>query len=99
MIRLDGGVYSLTTGNLILNSKVAQLKKKLDTINNCDKAGLKELFKKALVEQNIDSESTGNMGLIEMARKSGNKLAYQFDKVNDQYSYYMLTIKVEEQFD
>jgi hypothetical protein len=99
MIRLDGGVYSLTTGNLILNTKVAQLKEKLDTINNCDRAGLKELFKKALVEQNIDSESTGNMGLIEMARKSGNKLAYQFDKVNDQYSYYILTNKVEEHFD
>ena len=96
MIRLNGGIYSLTTGNLILNDKVAPLKEKLDTINSCDKVGLKELFKKALIEQSIDSESTGNMGLIEMARKSGNKLLYQFDKVNDQYSYYMLTIKVEE---
>ncbi len=98
MIRLTGGIYSLTTGNLILNDKVAQLKEKLDTINSCDKAGLKELFKKALVEQNIDSNSTGNMGLIEMARKSGNKLVYQFDNINDQYSYYLLTIKVEENF-
>jgi hypothetical protein len=99
IIRLDGGVYSLTTGNLILNTKVAQLKEKLDTINNCDRAGLKELFKKALIEQNIDSESTGNMGLIEMARKSGNKLSYQFDKVNDKYSYYILTNKIEEHSD
>jgi hypothetical protein len=98
MIRLTGGIYSLTTGNLILNDKVAQLKEKLDTINSCDKAGLKELFKKSLVEQNIDSNSTGNMGLIEMARKSGNKLVYQFDNINDQYSYYLLTIKVEENF-
>lgn len=96
MIRLTGGIYSLTTGNLILYDKVAPLKEKLDTINSCDRAGLKELFKKALVEQNINSDSTGNMGLIEMARKSGNKLVYQFDKINDQYSYYMLTIKVEE---
>jgi hypothetical protein len=99
MIRLTGGIYSLTTGNLILNDKIAPLKEKLDTINSCDKAGLKELFKKALIEQRIDSGSTGNMGLIDMARKSGNKLLYQFDKVNDQYSYYMLTINVEERFD
>jgi len=96
MIRLDGHVYSLTTGNLILNDKVAALKEKLDTINQYDKAGLKELFKKVLEDQSIDSDSTGNMGLIEMARKSGNKLIYQFDRVNDQYSYYMLTVKVEE---
>jgi Family of unknown function (DUF6272) len=99
MIRLTGGIYSLTTGNLILNDKVASLKEKLDTINSFDKTGLKELFKKSLVEQRIDSDSTGNMGLIEVARKSGNKLSYQFDKVNDKYSYYMLTINVEERFD
>jgi len=99
MIRLDGRIYSLTTGNLIPNDKIAALKEKLDTINQYDKPGLKELFKKALEVQSIDSESTGNMGLIEMARKSGNKLIYQFDKVNDQYSYFMLTVKVEEHFD
>ena len=99
MIRLDTGIYSLTTGNLLLNEKVLPLKEKLDEINSCDKAGLKELFKKALIEQDINSEGTGNMGLIDMARKSGNKLLYQFDKVNDQYSYYTLTIKVEEQLD
>jgi hypothetical protein len=98
MIRLNAGIYSLTTGNLILNDKVAPLKEKLDEINSCDKAGIKELFKKALIEQDINSEGTGNMGLIEMARKSGNKLLYQFDKVNDQYAYYTLTIKIEEHF-
>lgn len=99
MIRLNGRIYLLTTGNLIPNDKVAALKEKLDTINKYDKAGLKELFKKALVDQSFDSESTGNLGLIDMARKSGNKLLYQFDKVNDQYSYYMLTVKVDEPSD
>jgi Family of unknown function (DUF6272) len=99
MIRLTGHIYLVTTGNLIENEKVAALKEKLDIINNCDRESLKELFKNALIGQDINSESTGNMGLIEMARKSGNKLVYQFDKVNAQYSYYMLTIKVEERTD
>jgi hypothetical protein len=99
MIRFEGGVYTLTTGNLILNQKVASLKEKLDKINSYDKTGLKEFFKLSLIEQNINSESTGNMGLIEMARKSGHKLDYLFDKVNNQYSYFMLTIKVEENSD
>jgi hypothetical protein len=99
MIRLNSRIYSITTGNLIPNNKVNALKEKLDAINKHDKAGLKELFKKALEDQNVESESTGNMGLIEMARKSGNKLKYQFDKVNDQYSYYMLTVNVEERYE
>jgi hypothetical protein len=99
MIRLNDRIYSVITGNLIPNNKVNALKEKLDTINKIDKEGLLELFKKALEDQSIDSDSTGNMGLIEMARKSGNKLEYQFDKINDQYSYYTLTVNVEEQFD
>lgn len=99
MIRLTGGVYSVTTGNLITNDNIGALKEKLDKINDCDKPCLKELFKQALMEQSIQSDSTGNMGLIEMAKKSGNKLQYQFDKVNDQYSFFTLTIRVEETLD
>ncbi len=96
MIRMENKVYSLTTGNLILNSKVEHLKEKLDTINKYDKVGLKELFRKSLSGQSINTESTGNMGLIDMARKSGSKLDYQFEKINDLYSYYTLNVKVKD---
>jgi hypothetical protein len=95
MIRLVDKVYLLTTGNLVLNSKVDQLKRKLDTINKYDKLGLKDLFTQSLSAQTIRSDSTGNMGLIEMARKSGSKLTYQFETVNELYSYYTLTVRVE----
>jgi hypothetical protein len=48
----------------------------------------------SLVHQNIHDDTTGNMGLIEMARKSRNKLQYHFGKVNDSYYYYALKIIV-----
>ncbi len=99
MIRLIDKEFSLTTGNLILNDKVEHLKEKLDTINKYDKIGLKELFRKSLSGQTISTDSTGNMGLIDMARKSGSKLVYQFEKLNDTYSYYTLTVKVEDRTD
>lgn len=97
MIRFENKTYSLTTGNLILNDKVPHLKEKLEIINQYDKVGLKELFRKSLSDQSINPESTGSMGLIDMARKSGSKLVYEFEKINDQYSYYTLTVKVEDQ--
>ncbi|MGD0756701.1 MAG: SiaB family protein kinase [Bacteroidales bacterium] len=95
LIRLEDDVYTLTTGNLILNENVEDLKGKLDIINKFDKVGLKELFRKSLSGQTISSNSTGNMGLIDMARKSGSKLVYQFEQINELYSYYVLTVKVE----
>ncbi|MBK8881506.1 MAG: hypothetical protein IPN67_03730 [Bacteroidales bacterium] len=96
MIKLTEKSYSLTTGNLILSSQVDHLKEKIDIINKYDKEGLKEFFIKSLSGQTINTDSTGNMGLIDMARKSGSRLKYQFEKVNDLYSYYIITVKVSE---
>jgi hypothetical protein len=96
IISLEDKVYSLTTGNLILNLKVDQLKEKLDTINEYDKVGLKELFRKTLSGNYDEPDNNGDIGLIDMARKSGSKLVYQFDEINDLYSYYTLKVKVED---
>ncbi len=96
IISLEDRIYSLTTGNLILNTEVDNLKKKLDTINKYDRVGLKELFRKSLSDNSEKADSTGNMGLIDMARKSGSKLIYKFEEINDLYSYYTLTVKVED---
>ena len=94
MIRYENNNFLLSTGNLILNSQIDNLKEKLETVNRYDKVGLKELFRESLSEQDISSNSTGNMGLIDMARKSGSKLIYQFETVNDNYSYFTLSIRI-----
>lgn len=96
MIKLADSIYSVTTGNLILNSRISLLKEKIDLINKHDKKGLREFFVNSLSGQTTDSDSTGNMGLIDMARKSGSKLIYQFEKLNDLYSYYIVTVNITE---
>ncbi len=96
MIKLMNKTYSITTGNLILHSQISNLKEKIDIINKYDKLGLKDLFVQSLSGQTIQSDSTGNMGLIDMARKSGSLLDYQFEKVNELYSYYIVTVNITE---
>jgi len=96
IVRIEDDKFLLTTGNLVLNDRVDDLKEKLKYINNHDKEGLRNLFFTSLSEQSIETDSTGNMGLISMARKSGSKLIYEFEKVNETYSYFMLTVRIEE---
>jgi hypothetical protein len=96
MIRVAGNGYSLSTGNLILNSDVKNLRELIEQVNSHDKPGLNDLLKRSLEDQNPEIESTGNMGLIEMAKKSGTKLRYEFEGINDLYSYYTLTVEVDE---
>ncbi len=97
MIRYEYHTFILTTGNIIFNSEVNELRAKLDSINMSDNAGLKDLYVQSLSGQTIDTDSTGNLGLIEIARKSGKRLEYRFEKINESYSYYTLTVQVEAQ--
>lgn len=95
ILRLEDGKFVLTTGNLISDSRIGELKQKIDDINSFGQNDLKTLFYAALSAQSIETDSTGNMGLISMARKSGGRLEYQFNRVNEEYSYFMLTVRVE----
>jgi len=95
MIRTEKDCYIITSGNLIQNSDIASLKKKLDMVNDHDNEGLKKLLHTGLKEQDMNIESTGYLGLLEIARHSGDKLRYEFTHVNEEYSYYVITIKVK----
>ncbi len=94
MIRNTGKTYIITSGNLIRSRDIDHLKQKLDMVNRYDEEGLKLLLRTALMGQDMKEASTGYMGLLEMARRSGNKLDYQFEEVNEDYSYYTLTVRV-----
>jgi hypothetical protein len=85
----------LTTGNLIQNSEIPSLMIKLKTVNKYDKRGLKELYRISLAGEDLKAEQTGILGLIDIARKSGHKLDYEFEKVNKDFSYYVLSVQVD----
>ena len=95
MIISESKGMRLTTGNLIKNTKVSSMEERLKTVNTFDKQGLKDLYRNSLAGKNLKAEHTGIMGLIDIARKSGHKLEYQFEEVNDEYSYYVLSVLVD----
>jgi len=95
LIRNTPSSYIITSGNLIRNADVDHLKRKLDLVNKHDEEGLRKLLHSALEEQDMKQASTGYMGLLEMARRSGSKLEYNFDKVSEEFSYYVLTVRVK----
>ncbi|MFZ0283482.1 MAG: SiaB family protein kinase, partial [Bacteroidales bacterium] len=96
MVRIEDQKFLISTGNLIHNMNIRNLRGKLDNINSYDRSELKDLFFKSLSVQTVESDSTGNMGLIAVARKAGSKLNYRFEPVNELFSYFMLAVKVED---
>jgi hypothetical protein len=97
MIGKEDGEYFVTTGNPIANLKIDNLRSKLEIINSLDKDGLKELYKKAILESEISEKGGAGLGFIDMARKSGNKLEFDFTKISDTYSFFSLQCKISKQ--
>lgn len=94
MIRQTPASFVITSGNLIRKSEMDHLRQKLEMVNRYDEEGLKKLLKVALEGQDMTRLSTGYMGLLEMARRSGCKLRYEFEDINEDYGYYVLTVRI-----
>ena len=59
------------------------------------KNGLKQMYKKQINEGKISSRGGAGLGLIDIARKSGQKLKYQFLDLNNNYYFFILEIEVD----
>ena len=86
--------YNIITGNYILTKNVDTLKGKLDKVNSMDKEQLKEYYKQILSEGEFSAKGGGGLGMIDIARKSGQKLNYSFKLIDPTYSFFSLNIKI-----
>ncbi len=89
-IQKNGERYFISTGNLVANDKIPALQDKLETINALDQEDLKKFHREMLAAGSMSDKGGAGLGLIEMSRKSGNKLIYSFEKIDDQFTYFYL---------
>ncbi len=94
IIQNQGTHYYITTGNPILKTGIPALTRQLDKINSLSPDDLKIFYKEVLNDNIISNKGGAGLGLIEMARKSGNKLDYGFSDINSNYSYFYMGTKV-----
>lgn len=87
--------YVIKTKNVIQNEFIDNLKIKVDRINQLDKEGLKKHYEQVILEGEISSKGGAGLGLIDIALKSNNKLEYKFEAIDDQYSFFILQVKVD----
>lgn len=94
MIAKNATGYSIITGNFINNQNVEGLKTRLEEINKMSKADLKELYKSVLNNGMMSEKGGGGLGMIDIARKAGDKLDFGFIPFDDNNSFFSLNVKV-----
>ena len=89
--------YYIQTGNFITSDHLATLLSKVDALNQMDELQLKTLYQQRLSAAVISEKGTAGLGLIDMARKSGNKLEYWVSEINPNYSFLCVQIKINKE--
>jgi hypothetical protein len=90
----QNGKFFISSGNIIANKRINNLKKRLDRINDLDHEGLKSEYAEILDKEKLSVEEGAGLGLITIALRSGNKIKYNFTYLDDRHSYYEMKIDV-----
>ena len=88
--------FRISTGNFIKSDKSKILKEKIDKINSLSKEELKDFYKFVLNNQSFSEKGGGGLGLIDIARKTGNKLEYNFYDYNKDFDFFNLNVFINE---
>ncbi len=89
--------YNVITGNVVKREKMAGLKSTLEHINSLDKEGLSAAYKQQIMEGRISEKGGAGLGFIDIAKKSGNKIAYQFKELNDDFVFFIIITTISRE--
>jgi hypothetical protein len=97
MIGASNQGYSITTGNYIDTERVSGFSGLLKRINSLTADELKQLYKDVLNNDQRSDKGGGGLGMIDIARKTGKKLNYDFIPVTENLSFFSLNINIDNQ--
>ena len=97
LISKKEGKYTITTGNLIKTKSKAELENKMQKINSMNTSDLREFARYIRKNFALSEKGGANLGLVEMAKRSGSKLIYGFEDFDDIFSFFYFSIQLDLQ--
>lgn len=90
----DEGNYHIVCGNYIEEKGIEIIKKIINEINALKKDEIKEKYKSILLQNNVTFNAEAQLGILDMAIKSGNKLEYEFHPAANNVSFFIIKIQI-----
>ena len=86
--------YFVITANKVHKTREDGIKSAIEEVNNSTPEELKQMYKKQIREGAISDRGGAGLGLIDIARKTGKKLEYQFLDLGDECLYFILKVEI-----
>ncbi len=88
--------YLIHTGNIILNENKLDVVFRLEELNNLGAEEVNDLYKKSLANAEISAKGGAGLGLIVMAKTTREKIRYDFEKINEKFSYFAMQLNLKK---
>ena len=82
--------YYVITGNVVRSNEVNNLENSIEELNKMDKIELDDLHKKQIQTGELSLKGGAGIGLIDIIRKTGEKYAYQFIRLDETFHFFVL---------
>lgn len=86
--------YYVITSNKVAREHKDNLERALITVNNASEDELKSMYKKQIREGSISAKGGAGLGLIDIARKTGEALNYQFLPLDEENYFFILEVEI-----
>lgn len=86
--------YYVSSGNIIKNEKVSLLTSLIESINKLNAEELKASYEAHVSNSKFNEKGGAGLGLIDIVRKSKQKLQYNFESLGNDKSFFLVTATV-----
>lgn len=90
----DNYFYRVSTGNFIHFSKVNTIRDRIDQINSLSDEELRSLYREILGNEGISFKGGGGLGMLDMVRKTGNKLEYSIYPHDKDFVFFAIDVYI-----
>jgi len=94
VVGYENGRYYVLCGNRIYNERVNRITNQLTKLQKMDKDELKDYYKEQRRKGPYADSQGAGLGFIEMARRSATPIEFNFQKVDDRFSFFSLKTSV-----
>lgn len=86
--------YEITVGNYISAHRMKTLKKRIDNVNMMSTEDLQKVYLDILENPKVSMSRGAGLGLIDMARRTQNKIDYAFSEYDQEHILFMMSMTV-----
>jgi len=94
LVEKENQILKISTGNVVNNESEKVIKNLVNNVNKKSGTELRALYIDGITRNKLSEKGEASLGLIDIARKSSQKLKYRFQRIDDQSSFFLFQTQI-----